>query len=101
MISRIRLEAFGATATDVERDLLGLAAKVSKLNVNGNTPSDLMPGEQVIQRELNEPDGCRTAFSGRLILHPNVAEEQATANPGLTVRSTGGDVRAEVGTSAA
>ena len=34
----------------------------------------VMPGECVIERVLEEPDIARSAWRGRLTLHPNVAE---------------------------
>lgn len=70
MISRIRIEAFGHTAAEVENWLTALASRV---NFDFGLQSSF--GEQVIQRNVGEPEGTRLAFNGRLILHPNVAED--------------------------
>lgn len=70
MISRIRFDAFGSTAAEVEN---WLRAAASQTNHDLALQSSF--GEQVIERSLAEPEGSRFAFKGRLILHPNTAED--------------------------
>lgn len=72
MISRIRIDAFGASAADVEHALFTAYAHFNEvLELNAE------PGEQVIERDLPEPFGTRHAFKGRMILHPDVQEAAA------------------------
>ncbi len=72
MISRIRIEAFGPSAAEVEHALL-----VAYAHFNEVLELDAMPGEQVIERDVAAPHGTRHAFSGRMILHPDVQENAA------------------------
>ena len=69
MLTRVRLEADGCSATEVEA-ILHAAADVLDEALN----LQAIAGEQIIQREMGEPMG-RTAFTGRLVLHPNVADD--------------------------
>jgi hypothetical protein len=69
MVTRVRIDADGASAAEVERVLLAVAAALEERYswlASG--------GEQVIERQLAEPGGF-TAFHGRLTLHPNVASD--------------------------
>jgi hypothetical protein len=72
MISRIRIDAFGASAADVEHSLF-----VAYAHFNDALELNAMPGEQVIERDLVEPHGTRHAFKGRMILHPDTQEAAA------------------------
>lgn len=69
MISRIRIDAFGASAADVEHALMAAYARFNEV-----LELDASPGEQVIERQLEEPYGTRHAFNGRMTLHPDVQE---------------------------
>lgn len=69
MITRVRIEAEGGSASEVEAQLTKFAAALDEMM--GWLASD---GEQVIERQLVEPSG-HTAHKGRLILHPNVASD--------------------------
>lgn len=69
-LTRIRLEAEGHTASDVDFALRRAAEVMEDMLF-----LDASPGECVIQREQGEPNGAETSYSGRLILHPNVAED--------------------------
>jgi len=68
MITRIRIEAQGASAAEVEA-ILHAAAQAFD-DEYGETSY----GEQFISRDTNEPAG-HTAFEGRLTIHPNVAHD--------------------------
>lgn len=68
MISRIRLEAFGSTADEVERTLYPHADEFEK--VIGE--KGLMRGECVIERDLAVPEGPY-AFKGRLLLYADTS----------------------------
>jgi len=68
MISRIRIEAFGATADEVERTLYPHADEFEK--VIGE--KGLLRGECVIERDLAAPDGPY-AFKGRLLLYADTS----------------------------
>jgi hypothetical protein len=70
MISRVRLEAFGPTASAVDAVLIEAARRIDEAVF-----LDAVRGEQVIERVFEEPDGSRHAFKGRLLLHPNVADD--------------------------
>lgn len=68
MISRIRLDAYGKTADEVERTLYPHADEIERiLNVF------VSRGECVIERQMKEPDDSIYAFSGRLTLHPDTS----------------------------
>lgn len=69
MVTRVRIEARGASAAEVEAVLHAAAAAFAE-----ELGEDTAHGEQFIEREMAEPAGY-TAFSGRLILHPNVASD--------------------------
>lgn len=70
MITRIRIEAQGASAAEVESHLVAAADAIEEaISLDG------VRGEQVILREMAEPEGTSTAFQGRLIVHPNVADD--------------------------
>jgi hypothetical protein len=69
MISRIRIDGFGHSASEVETWLWAAASRM-----NDDLQLDASFGEQVIERDLPEPHGSRHAFRGRLTLHPNTAE---------------------------
>lgn len=84
MITRVRIEAQGASAAEVE------ATMVAAANVfDEGMRLQAIRGEQVIQREFSEPCGSPTAFSGRLVIHPNVASDgsqvERLAQLGVTV----------------
>lgn len=75
MISRVRLEAYGTTADEVERTLYPHADQIEELlNVQCSF------GECVIERQLEEPDDCVYAFKGRLVIHPDTSENPAPLN---------------------
>lgn len=84
MISRIRLEAFGATADEVERTLYPHAEEIEKL-----LGRPVSYGQCVIERKLDEPSGSRFAFEGRLILHPDISLGIKKIS-NLTLTGTGG-----------
>lgn len=84
MVTRVRIDADGATATEVEAVLRAVAEALEERY------TWLAPlGEQVIERQLAEPEGATTAFRGRLTLHPNVASDsgqvEALAAQGVQV----------------
>lgn len=69
MISRIRIEAYGHSADEVERTLYphaDLFEHVLGVSVNR--------GECVIERAQDYPDDSVFAFKGRLVLHPDIGE---------------------------
>lgn len=69
MISRVRLDAYGSCAGAVEKSLVNAA---DSLDCNlFSQPAGR--GQQVIERVLEEPDGSKFAFRGRLLLHPALA----------------------------
>lgn len=87
MISRIRIEAIGVTADEVERTLYPHADEIEKLL--GVT---VCRGECVIERDVAVPDGGFSAFTGRLLLYPDVSPKLAgtasnTAGASVTVTS--------------
>lgn len=83
MVTRVRIEAEGASASEVEAILYATADALEE-----RFTWLASRGEQVIQREVAEPDGF-SAFTGRLILHPNVASDsgqvEALAKMGVKV----------------
>ena len=90
MISRIRIEAFGPSAADVEAQLQH-AAQVA----DDGLKLDALQGEQVIERDCSAPADSHYSFKGRLILHPNVAPLEGgnwpkiTTNGGMTITTQG------------
>jgi hypothetical protein len=64
MISRIRIDGSGESAADVEAGLHDAADRVEA----AFAPHAVKRGEQVIERDLEEPDGS-FAFIGRLLLY--------------------------------
>ena len=93
MISRIRLDAFGESPQAVASTFEIMVAVLQALPINDHA-DPVMPGECVIERDLNEPDDTRHAWKGRLVLHPNVAPHDAGErgrgidNPGEMVSPT-------------
>jgi hypothetical protein len=71
MVTRVRIEAHGESAGEVERHINALASAISELVGDGEAV-DL--GQMVIEREEGEPAG-HTAFSGRGLLYLNVASD--------------------------
>lgn len=72
MLTRVRLEARGASATEVELILYPHAEHIERLlNVTVGR------GECVIERDRAEPDGP-FAWKGRLVLHPDMSDEPLT-----------------------
>lgn len=69
MVTRVRIEAQGGSAAEVEATLRLVADTLE--SIYGWIASR---GEQVIERQMAEPEG-HTAHAGRLILHPNVASD--------------------------
>lgn len=70
-LTRVRLEAQGPSAAEVEAALVSAACEINeRLSLESGF------GEQFTQREMGEPEGD-TAFSGRLVMHPNVATDAA------------------------
>lgn len=68
MISRIRIEAYGRAASDVEHQLLAFGEKCDvALNV-----VSCASGEMVIERQLAEPYGSEFGFKGRYTLYPDI-----------------------------
>lgn len=86
MISRIRLEAFGVSAAAVEHTLHQAANSIDE-HVFGS-PAFSWRGEQVIERAMEEPEGSRHAFHGRLLLHPDTAEAVAEFPDGSSAKIT-------------
>lgn len=70
-LSSIRLDAWGDSAATVER-ILQRAADIINNMLDLEASLD---GECVIERNVGEPRGGPTAFTGRLKLHPNVAHD--------------------------
>lgn len=68
-LTRVRLEADGHNAAEVEACLHKAATELE-----GHLQLESSWGEQVIERDVAEPMG-HTAFRGRMILHPNVADD--------------------------
>lgn len=86
MISRIRLDAYGTTADEVERTLYPHADEIEKL-----LGVSVARGACVIERNLNEPEESVFAFQGRLVLHPEL---------GLVTEGLPDGLPAEVATNA-
>lgn len=79
MITRIRIEAQGATAREVEDTLRVAYFEIGKAfdsesehRIRGYLDSD---DEMVIERDLVEPAGQPTAFKGRMRLLLNIAND--------------------------
>jgi hypothetical protein len=70
MISRVQVQAFGPSIEAVAEELRAFAGRLGGLNGHAEEP---MMGQQVVERDLGEPEGCDWAYKGRLLLHPNVA----------------------------
>jgi hypothetical protein len=64
VISRIRIEAYGASAGDVETQLLEFAMACAEKVGAG----EIANGEMVIERNLDEPAGSELAFKGRQVV---------------------------------
>lgn len=83
MITRIRIDAQGATAAEVESHLHWMAAQIAEaLGEVAGTPDPqtkreptISCGEQLIERQVREQQGSFCAHTGRLIVHPNVADD--------------------------
>lgn len=71
LIARIRIDAYGSTAGETELMLLNFATECDKAT---GRPTCAY-GEQVIERNMDEPYGSTFAFKGRLILHPDLGME--------------------------
>jgi hypothetical protein len=69
MISRIRIEAFGTTPNEVADTLHPHADLIEQM-----LGISVGRGEEVIERDTNEPFGSRFAYKGRLNLHPDISE---------------------------
>ncbi len=70
MVTRVRIDAEGATAGEVEAIFHAVAEALEE-----RYGWLAAPGEMVIERQLAEPIGSHTTFSGRTTLHPNVASD--------------------------
>ena len=70
MITRIRVEADGASAREVEEHLHAVANYLEPL-LGGS----MARGDQHIQQENGEPNGSRFAFQGRMTLHPDTSSD--------------------------
>ena len=70
MITRIRVEADGASAREVEEHLHAVANYLEPM-LGGS----MSRGDQHIQQENGEPNGTRFAFQGRLTLHPDTSSD--------------------------
>lgn len=68
MLSRIRLDAYGGSADEVERTLYPHAAEMERL-----LGVSVSRGECVIERQVDEPEDGPFAFRGRLLLHPDIS----------------------------
>ncbi len=86
MLTRIRLDAVGYTADDVERTLYPHADLIDKL-----LGREMARGECVIERDTNERPDTAGAWKGRLALYMPLSE------PGVTVTVTGNASNAIVG----
>lgn len=71
MVTRIRIEAQGESAAEVERHINTLARAISEMIGDGE---EIVLGQLVIQRDDGEPVG-HTAFNGRGLLYLNVASD--------------------------
>jgi hypothetical protein len=74
MISRIRMDAFGETAQEVANILENHAHEITRL-LGNSVPY----GEQVISRNLAEPEGSVFAWEGRMNLHPEIGRTVGAA----------------------
>lgn len=83
MVTRVRIDAEGASATEVEATLFAVAD-----SLDATYRWHASRGEQVIERQLAEPPGF-TAYRGRLTLHPNVASDSGQRD---VLRAQGVDV---------
>lgn len=72
MVTRVRIEAHGASAAEVEAHLNAVASAIRDMIEGVGDGFEL--GQMVIQREEGEPAG-HTAFSGRGLLYLNVASD--------------------------
>ena len=79
MLTRIRLDAIGHTADDVEQTLYPHAELIEQ-KVLGRGMSR---GECVIERDVAEPDDSKFAWKGRLLLYIDL-----DSPPGFTVTSS-------------
>jgi hypothetical protein len=84
MLTRIRLDALGYTAEEVERTLYPHADKIEKLIGRG-----ISRGECVIERDVVEPDDSKFAWKGRLVLHVDIQPGFTVTSSTCTVSSTG------------
>lgn len=73
MVTRVRIEAHGDSAAEVERHINALASAISEAVGEREAVAGML-GQMVIQREEGEPAG-HTAFSGRGLLYLNVAND--------------------------
>lgn len=71
VVNRVRIEASGPSVGAVSVALYEAARRMAGLNGFEHDPAR---GQEVYERNLEEPDDSRWAYSGRLILHPVVAE---------------------------
>lgn len=74
MITRIRIEACGATIDDVTATLYPHADLIETL-----LGVHVSRGECVIERQLSEPEASVFAYKGRLLLHPDIGHTAAAA----------------------
>lgn len=67
-ISRIRLDAYGTSAGICAQVLHDHAAHIERL-----LGVSVSRGQEVIERQLAEPADSMFAYSGRLLLHPDIS----------------------------
>ena len=89
MISRIRIEAFGPSARVIEDVLIDATLKFEEA-----LGTDIMRGECVIERQMDEPENTNFSFKGRLILHPDIGGSVIV--PGTSGNSGSSEVHMQV-----
>lgn len=67
-VGRVRIDAFGESASEVEATLLEYAGRCDA----ATQASEVTYGECVIERNLEEQYGAPYSWRGRMILHPTI-----------------------------
>lgn len=73
-IARVRIDAYGESAGEVEATLLEYASRCDA----ASQASEVAYGECVIERNLDEEWGKTYSWRGRLILHPTIGSIPST-----------------------
>jgi hypothetical protein len=70
LVSRVRVDAFGRSASEVESTLLEYGKRCDMAAVRPSCSY----GECVIERNLNEEWGAEYSWKGRLVIHPDIGQ---------------------------